>query len=221
MHNIACLTCSRLHSLPDDPRQALASAQGFVERHPEHEFAFDLIRAAEMQSGHLPKWAENADIKVAYGSVVSMTVTALHSQASSTTAGWNSAAVDNTADLFLDQLGIVELDFANTAPANSFGVYIFAYGGIETGEYPNPATGSEGDITFTDVTTTPQNMPQVAFLNYRTQNEVATSRPFSIAAGFGGILPPFWGLALVNHSGAALAASLNYVKHRGVFATAT
>ena len=159
------------------------------------------------------------DIKLALQAVQTMTVTNLHSLASSATAGWQSAVVDNTSDLFQDALVQIVLDFANTAPANSRGVFVFAYGGIESGVYANPASGSEGTITLVDVTTTAQQLRQIGFLPYTTQDEVSESGALSVAAGFGGILPPFWGLVLMNHSGAALAASGNTVKYRGVYTT--
>ena len=68
-----------------------------------------------------------------YSSATAMTVTNLHSLASSATAGWQSAVVDNTGTIYMDALVQIVLDFANTAPANSKGVYIFAYAGLETG----------------------------------------------------------------------------------------
>ena len=161
------------------------------------------------------------DIKAQLGAAVSMTVTNLHSLASSATAGWQSAVVDNTTDEHLDALVQVKLDFANTSPANSKGVYVFAYGGIESGVYSNPASGSEGSITLLDVTANPQNLKLIGFIPYTTADEVAESSPMSVAAAFGGVLPPYWGVALINHSGAALASSGNTVKYVPVYAQYT
>src|SRR5687767_8620983 len=98
-----------------------------------------------------------ATIKSLFSSVQTMTVTALHSLASSATAGWQSAVVDNTTNLYLDALVQVVLDFANTAPANSKCAYIYAYSGIDT-TYSNPALGSEGTITLVDITANAQNI---------------------------------------------------------------
>jgi hypothetical protein len=55
----------------------------------------------------------------------------------------------------------------------------------------------------------------IGVVNYQNA-DVAQLATFSVAQAFGGILPPYWGIAIVNHSGAALAASGNYVKWRGV-----
>ena len=65
-----------------------------------------------------------------YASAVSMTVTALNSNTSSTTAAWASAVVDNTSNKYLDALVQVVLDFANTAPANDKATS--SSGGIES-----------------------------------------------------------------------------------------
>jgi hypothetical protein len=159
-----------------------------------------------------------SDIKKAYQAVQSMTVTNLHSLASSVTAGWQSAVVDNTANLFLDALVQVVLDFAASAPADSKCAYVYAYAGLDT-TYSNPASGSEGTITLVDITANPQNLRLIGRVEYTTTDEVAESSPMSVAAGFGGVLPPKWGIVIMNHSGAALAASGNAVTYRGVYAT--
>lgn len=159
-----------------------------------------------------------ADIKAAFTAVQTMTVTNLHSLASSATAGWQSAVVDNTSNLYLDALVQVVLDFANTAPANDKAAYVFAYGGLDT-TYTDPASGSEGTITLTSISTTSQNMRLIGRLAYETADAVIESQPFSVAAAFGGILPPKWGVVVMNFSGAALAASGNTVTWRGAYST--
>lgn len=156
------------------------------------------------------------DSKLVYGSVQTMTVTNLHSLASSATAGWQSAVVDNTSNLYIDALVQVVLDFANTAPANSKAAFVYAYGGLET-TYTNPASGTEGAITLADITTNAQNLRLLGTIPYTTADEVVESAIFSVAAAFGGVLPPKWGLVIMNHSGAALAASGNTVKWTPVY----
>ena len=159
-----------------------------------------------------------AESKLTYSSVQTMTVTALHSNTSSTTAAWASAVVDNTSNLYLDALVQVVLDFANTAAANDKAAYVYAYGGIESGVYSNPISGSEGDVTLTDITTTGQNIKLLGVMPYNTTDEVVESSPMSVALAFGW-LPPYWGIVIVDYSGAALAASGNTVKWRGVTIT--
>jgi hypothetical protein len=160
-----------------------------------------------------------ADLKLAYSSVQTMTVTNLHSLASSQTAGWQSAVVDNTSNLYEDALVQVVLDFAASAAANDRAAYVYAFGGIESGVYSNPASGSEGAITLTNITTTAQNLRLIGVVAYNTTGEVAESSPMSVGAAFGGDLPPYWGLVIMNYSGAALAASANTVKWVGKYRT--
>lgn len=159
-----------------------------------------------------------ADQKLAYGSEQTLTVTNLHSLASSNTAGWQSAAVDNTSDKYLDAMIYFVLDFANTAPANSKGVYVFAYSGIGS-IYTNPATGAEGTITLPDITANTVSLRPIGFIPYVTQDETVESQHFSLAQTFGGVLPQKWGIVLMNHSGAALAASGNTAKWYGIYST--
>lgn len=159
------------------------------------------------------------DIKQAFGSATALTVTNLHSLASSATAGWQSDVIDNTSNLYLDALVQVKLDFANTAPANDKCAYVYAYGGVESGVYSNPASGSEGAITLTSIASNAQNLRLIGVIPYTTQDEVAESSPMSVAQVFGGILPPYWGVVIMNYSGAALAASGNTVKWMPVYST--
>lgn len=150
-----------------------------------------------------------------YSSVTSMTVTNLNSLASSTTTGWQSAAVDNTTDVYEDAHVQVIVDMANTAPANDKCLYVLAYSALET-TYTSPASGSEGTVTLTNITNTGQNIRQIGVIPYTTQDEVIESSVMSVASAFGGILPAKWGIIIVNYSGAAISASGNSVKWRGV-----
>lgn len=152
---------------------------------------------------------------LSYGDLTTMTVTSLQSLTDSLTAGWQSAVVDNTSDKYLDALVQVTIDFANTAPANDKKVYVFAYGGIESGVYTNPASGSQGAITVVDFSANESAFKLIGTLPYTTQDEVAESQPMAVAQAFGGVMPPYWGLIVMNRSGAAFAASGNAVKWRG------
>lgn len=218
---IACLPCGLIHHLPEGVREAAASIRGFADRHADHQLRFVLPAdegAWELMRG-------NADVKAALQAEQTMTVTNLHSLASSATAGWSSASVDNTANLYLDAWLQIVLDPANTAPANSKSFFVYAYGGTNSGDFTTTGAatggtpGTEGALTFPDVTANPVGLPRIGLIPYVNADVIQKSRPFSIGLAFGGELPPFWGAALINHSGAALASSLNTVKYRGKYAT--
>lgn len=152
---------------------------------------------------------------LSYSSVQTMTITGLNSLGSSATVAWQSAVQDNSTDLYEDIHLQVILDMANTAPANDKCLYVLAYSGLET-TYSNPASGTEGSITLTNFTNTGQNARQIGIIPYTTQDEVIESSVMSVAEPFGFILPIKWGIIIVNYSGAAIAASGNSVKWRGV-----
>lgn len=195
-----------------DPRKVVRSAFGVL--------AAWALREDRGEWHGVAGYAPNADVKQAQAAVVAMTVTNLHSLASSATAGWQSDGVNNQSNLYLDDLFQVSLDFANTAPANSKMVFLFAAHSIDGGtKWTHPATGTEGTITLPDVTTTPLHLRTLGQIPYNTQDQAPPSAAFSMAATNHGVLPGRYAMALINHSGAALAGSGNLVKHQGVYAT--
>lgn len=161
---------------------------------------------------------------IAYQAEQVFTTTNLQSLATSATAGWGSAVVDNTANLYLDALVQVVLAAVNTAPANSKALFVYAYSGsnatdLTTTGSSGGTVGTQGALTFPDVTTLPVAMPLIGVVPYAVQNKLIVSPEFSVARAFGGVLPPYWGVALVNHTGMILAASGNTVKYRGISET--
>lgn len=188
-----------------NPKKLLVSAFGFL----------DVLKLRMAIEGYTP----NADVKQALQAIQTLTVTNLHSLASSATAGWQSAEIDNTSNLYLDSLVQCYFDTANTAPANSKCFYIFAASGAETGKLSNPYSGTQGTLTLLDVTANPQAARLIGVVPYTTTNENPPGSPMSVAAGNGGIHPPFWAVGIINHSGAALSASGSTVKYKGVYCT--
>lgn len=165
--------------------------------------------------------------KTTYSAETVMTVTGLQSLANSATAGWSSGTIDNTSNLYLDALVQVMLDPANTAPANDATFYLFVWGGEDSDEMPTTGAasgstvGTEGALTFPSIATTLQSLQSVV-IPYTAQDVAIKTQTFSVCSVLGlpfGCLPPYWGVALLNYSGAALAASGNAVKWRGVTLT--
>lgn len=131
--------------------------------------------------------------------------------ATSATAGWMSNAIDNSSNLYDDALVSIELAAVNTAPANNKAIYLYAYSLIEGTAYSGSGaaaiSGSEGTLTFPDITTLPTNLPLLGVVPYSTQNVAINSPAFSVAACFGGILPVKWGVAMVNYCGMTLSVT--------------
>lgn len=149
------------------------------------------------------------------GSEVTLTDTTLDSLANSATAGWCSDAID-TSDCD-DVEFTIAIDPANTAPANSKGFYVFVGTTNNTTNYPTTGAASggtasaQGALTFPDVTTTPNNLTQVEFINY-VNADVVQVKSFSMLAK--GVRPQHRTvIAMVDHSGAAIsAATVTYRK---------
>lgn len=163
-----------------------------------------------------------ASVKQAFGTATAFTKTNAN-LASSATAGWMSNAIDNSANLFLDALVGIELAAVNTAPANSKAIFLYAYALVDssasayTGSGDTVPSGSEGTLTFPDITTLAVPMPLLGVVPYPVQNKAINGGPFSVASCFGGILPPKWGVAMVNHSGMTL--SVTNIKYVEVYRT--
>jgi len=150
-----------------------------------------------------------------YSNVQTMVTTNLQSLVSSATTGWQSAVVDNTTTTYDDALVQVVLAFDNVAPANSKCAFVFAYSGLDT-TYAYPATGTQGTVTLQDITTNPTALRLIGTIPHLAANTTIQSSCMSVAAAFGGALPPKWGIIIVNHSGAALKSSGSSVTWRGV-----
>jgi hypothetical protein len=151
-------------------------------------------------------------VKLNYASPVTLTITNA-SLATSATAGWQSAGQDNTSNLYLDALVQVKLAAVNTAPSASAAIFLYAFGVADgtTTDYGTTGaaavTGSEGTLTFPNVTTLVPVCPLIGIIPYPTQNVAIISPPFSIAAAFNNILPAKYAIGMVNNSGMTLSVT--------------
>lgn len=167
-----------------------------------------------------------ADVKTAYGTATAFTKTNAN-LATSATAGWMSNAIDNTTNLYDDYLIHVELAAVNTAPANSQAIFLYAFALVDSAgtAYASTgsgtASGSEGTLTFPDVTTLPVVAPLLGIIPYPVQNKAINAGPFSLAAALGlqGAAPPKFAIGMVNHSGMTL--NVTNIYYRGVYFTVT
>lgn len=144
-----------------------------------------------------------ATVKTGYGTATAITWSG-QGLNSLTNATYSAASdtIDNTSNLYLDML--VEVEIADIAEAGNFQVVLYVTSSVDGTDFS---------------TTQAQNMAYLGTVS--TPSGTAgtwRSRAFSVAAAFGGVLPPKWKLVAYNDTGVTLASSANAAQYRGVFA---
>lgn len=171
------------------------------------------------------------DIKLQYAASVALTVTNLHSLATSSdfTAGWTSASVSNATNEYLDVLlsGTFTKAAANTQIGN---INIYVYAALnDTPTWPDlfstGTEGTEGAATVHDTEQLQSGLTLVKSIGVDAgASEVHTFGPIGLAQFFGGMLPTHWAVFVgtnATSSGASLAASGNALYYTPVNAQYT
>lgn len=163
-----------------------------------------------------------ADVKIAYGSSSNLTVTNLHSLAASASwiAGWESDAIDNSSNLYVDYL--VTAKFTMTSSNNQAGeIRIYIVPELDDSTWPDAFDGTESAESITDT----EERDAVAVLAKAIACDTSTgavlySAPFSVAALFGGVCPRKFVIFITGNgatsTNAQFAASGNQVTVKGV-----
>jgi hypothetical protein len=157
-----------------------------------------------------------ADIKAQYGSgnqAIAITLNGLAHDAKR-----ESAAIDNSANCFLDAL--VQVKIATNTGTDSTGdksVYVYAYGTTDGG------TSCSGNASGSDAAfgTDPQQLANCRLIGVvyaPTQNKVYASDLMSIASAFGGFLPQQWGIIVHNRTGQTLKTADCSAVYQGLHA---
>lgn len=171
------------------------------------------------------------NIKGGYAASSALTVTNLHSLASSSdwTAGWSSASQNNTANLYLDYLyGLTFTTHASNRQAGTINIYVIAALN-DTPTWPATSSGTigtEGALGFVD---TEERDSLCRLLGSITADSSAsaiyTFPPTGIAQLFGGVVPPYHALFVAQNCGttttAGLAAAGSAVYQTPAYATYT
>lgn len=171
------------------------------------------------------------DIKAKYAATVSMTVTNLHSLASSATyvAGWSSASVTNTSNLYLDYMVSGTFTTASSnRQAGTIEVWVMAALN-DTPTWPTLATGTagtEGTASFTAVEQKNSYCRLLtAIATNNTASQVYAFPPTAISSLFGGQCPTHWAIFVTGNATttttAQLAASGSAIYHTPVLAQYT
>jgi hypothetical protein len=166
-----------------------------------------------------------ADIKNAYAASSNLTVTNLHSLASSQTfiGGWESALIDNSSNKYLDYLVSAKLTIASANnQAGEIRIYVAAM--LDDSTWPDVLDGTESTEAFGD---TEERDAALVLGRVVTVDASAGAviyvAPFSVASLFGGVCPEKFVIFIAGNATttttAQLAASGNQVSVKGVYQT--
>lgn len=167
----------------------------------------------------------NADVKLAFATEAALTITLTGLATSSTlVAGREATAVDNTTNKYLDY-HLAGKVTTGTTPTDLKTIQVWGYGQVEdTPEYPDVFDGTDSaeTVTSSDIRNAGLNFICDTGTN-NTSDRTYWFKPCSIAAAFGGVVPPRWGIFVVHDTGVNLnATATNHrFNHQGYYATVT
>ncbi|HMZ00123.1 MAG TPA: hypothetical protein PLU79_10765 [Burkholderiaceae bacterium] len=172
-----------------------------------------------------------ADAKVAYVGTSSLTVTNLHSLASSQdwTAGWTSGSTSNTSNKYLDYLyGFTFTTHASNRQAGTINIYVIASLN-DTPTWPATASGTigtEGALSFTDTEERDTLCRQLGSIVVdNTASAIYTFPQTGIAQLFNGWVPTHHAIYIAQNCSttttAGFASSGSAVYQTAVYATVT
>lgn len=152
-----------------------------------------------------------ATVKEGFSAPAAITCT-LASLGSSGTVGRASTAVDNSTNLYLDALVTCTMTQAAGAVANDKAIYLYAYGSIDGSTYPEGITGTDAAYTILGAASALTTALRLIGVIPAVASDTNLHGPFAVAPAFGGILPPKWGILVLNYGGQTLTSgSLSYV----------
>jgi hypothetical protein len=149
--------------------------------------------------------------KITYASPASFTITI--DAGLDTAQVRESTAVDNSTNLYDDAMVYVALKtHASTAPTGDKACSVYAYGSSDGTNFNDFITGSDAET----VLVSPTNLRLIGVVSMPTANTVYKQVIGSVALAFGGVLPPKWGIAILNSTGATLNATGHAASYTGI-----
>jgi len=163
-----------------------------------------------------------ADIKNAYGTASDATIT-LASLVSDTNllAGRESSEVNNTDALNLDYLVSGKVT-AGTSPTAARSIEVWAVGSWDGTTWPDVFDGTDSNETITSADIKASVCRLLASMaTANTSDRTYHFGPVSVAAAFGGVVPPKFVLFVVHNTGVALnsTASNHQIRLQPVYQT--
>ena len=146
-----------------------------------------------------------ADLKLAYPAASDLTIT-LASLASDTSllTGRESATIDNSSNLYLDYLVSGKIT-TGTSPTTARSIEVWAVGSWDGTNWPDVFDGTESAETITSADIKASVCKFVAAMATSSTNNVTYHfGPVSLAAAFGGVLPPKIVLFVTHSTAVAL-----------------
>lgn len=146
-----------------------------------------------------------------YGAAAQALTITLSSLANAGARG--SAAVDNTVNKHLDALIMPTIATGGSGTSATGYVEIYATGSIDGGtDFGGEGGGTDGSVTMIS----PPNMRLIGIVNCVANSTTYRGPIMSVAAAFGGILPAYWQIVVVNRTGGTLNSSGNTIEWQGV-----
>lgn len=162
------------------------------------------------------------DVKLSYAASANQTVTNLDGMAASSTfvAGWESGAIDNTSNLYLDYRVTAKIT-VESAAVTAGEIRLYLVGMLDDSTWPDVLDGTESEPeTFTDT----EMRDAVCRLGAFTLVDTGASDVYyldcpSVAAVFNGHMPAKFVIFITTNTTAALETSGNQVTIKGLYAT--
>lgn len=162
------------------------------------------------------------DVKIAYGTSVDLAVTTLVDVASSATwvAGWESAAIDNTSNKYVDYLisGALTILHDGSPTVGELRIYVVAM--ISDDVWPDVFDGTESveTISLANVRDAICKLGAV-IVNTATVHLTYPFGPFSVANLFGGVCPPKFVIFITHNTTTTLDHDGQVVSYQPVYYT--
>lgn len=164
----------------------------------------------------LPVIGGGADIKEKLGTEAQAITITLAGLAA--TSARESAAVDNTTNLYLDALVAMQIKLNGTTASDKAN-YIYTAGTVDaaTPLWPDAVTGGDAAITVDS----PTQLKLLGIVYQPTNSATKKGGPWSVAEKFGGVLPEKWSIIVVNSSVSLSVTESDHKKlYQGIYASA-
>jgi len=156
-------------------------------------------------------------VNIQYGTDAALTVTNLHSLASSSTltAGWTSALINNTATKAMDYMISGQIKVHNTvAPTDGTQIELWAYSCLlDTPTWPDlfsaGTEGTEGTATIHDTEIKASGLVALWSTKVDTGTGDVYTIPYTSIREAFGVVPPYFALFVTQNTGQTLHSATN------------